>query len=46
MGLIVSLDKQGEASGELFWDDGVSFKYGFNLKLNSMSILIFIMIFI
>ena len=28
MGLIVTLDAQGKAKGELFWDDGVSFNFG------------------
>ena len=27
MGLIVSLDEMNKASGELFWDDGVSAKF-------------------
>ena len=28
MGLIVSLDENNTASGDLFWDDGVSFNFG------------------
>ena len=28
MGLIVSLDENNTAFGDLFWDDGVSFNFG------------------
>ena len=27
MGLIINLDEDNKANGELFWDDGVSFNY-------------------
>lgn len=32
MGLLIILDENTEAKGELYWDDGVSFGKLFNLK--------------